>query len=88
MHREKGEAQLRYFIIEPAYRGIGLGNKLAGLFLNHLAEKKYQRAYLWTTNELFAAAGIYLKMGFRLSEEKKSGSFGKDVKEQRYDLVV
>lgn len=88
MHREKGIAQLRYFIVDPAFRGTGLGKKLAALFLNFLREKGYKRAYLWTTDELFTAAHIYRKMGFRLTEEKLSTTFGKQVKEQRYDLIL
>jgi len=88
MHREPGEAQLRYFILHPAYRGIGLGKKLSLLYMDYLREKHYQRSYLWTTNELFTAAGIYRKMGFTLSEEIDSEAFGKPLKEQRYDLVI
>jgi ribosomal protein S18 acetylase RimI-like enzyme len=88
MHREPGEAQLRYFLLAPEYRGIGLGKKLSTLFMEHLRSTGYDRAYLWTTNELYTAAKIYRKMGFRLSEEVASESFGKPLKEQRYDLVL
>jgi len=88
MHRDEGEAQLRYFILDPACRGIGLGKKLAGLYMEFLREKGYTRSYLWTTNELFAAANIYNKMGFRLTDEIASDSFGKPLKEQRYDLIL
>ncbi len=87
MHRGKA-AQLRYFILEPAYRGIGLGNKLMELFLDFLKECNYESAYLWTTKELYAAAHLYTKYGFKLTEEKESEDFGKSVAEQRYDLVV
>lgn len=81
-------AQFRYFIIHPEYRGIGLGNKLMQLFIEHLKEKKYKSAYLWTTKELDAAAHLYKKYGFLLAEEKKSNAFGKHVTEQRYDLML
>ncbi|HEY2722412.1 MAG TPA: GNAT family N-acetyltransferase [Chitinophagaceae bacterium] len=84
----RGEAaQLRYFVLEPAYRGIGLGNKLLTLYIEFFKEKKYKSSYLWTTNELPASAHLYKKFGFKLTQEKPSNAFGKAVVEQRYDLV-
>jgi ribosomal protein S18 acetylase RimI-like enzyme len=43
------EAQLRYFIILPEYRGIGLGKKLMTLFMDFLKQCNYKKSYLWTT---------------------------------------
>jgi GNAT superfamily N-acetyltransferase len=86
---ERGEAaQLRYFLIEPAYRGIGLGSKLMGLYMQFLRECGYRQSYLWTTSELEQAAFLYKRAGFRLTEEKPSTDFGKPVVEQRYDIVL
>jgi len=88
MHRENNAAQLRYFYLEPEYRGIGLGKKLMGLYMDFLRAKNYQSSYLWTTNELPTAASLYKRHGFRLTEEKESTDFGKPLKEQRYDLKL
>ncbi len=88
MHRERGVAQLRYFLVVPEYRGIGLGKHLMGLFIEFLRERQYKSAYLWTTNELSAAALLYKRNGFVLTEEKPSTLFGKALCEQRYDLVL
>jgi len=87
MHRDNKVAQLRYFYLEPAYRGIGLGKKLMESFMKFLKEKQYQSAYLWTTHELSVAASLYTKHGFKLTESKESVAFGKPLKEQRYDLT-
>jgi N-acetylglutamate synthase-like GNAT family acetyltransferase len=85
----RGEAaQLRYFILEPEYRGFGIGDKLMQLFIAHFKQQGYTSAYLWTTDELPAAAHLYMKYGFRLTEEKASEAFGKRLKEQRYDFTV
>ena len=85
----RGEsAQLRYFLVLPEYRGIGLGRKLMDLFIEFLIQCKYRSAYLWTTSELHTAAHLYTKYGFKLSEEKNSVVFGKSVIEQRYDLYL
>ncbi len=85
MHRENNTAQLRYFYIEPEYRGIGLGRKLMQLYMDFLQETGYTASYLWTTHELHTAARLYKKHGFTLTEEKESTAFGKPLKEQRYD---
>ena len=81
-------AQLRYFLIEPEYRGIGLGAKLLNLYLDFLRECGYKESYLWTTHELGAAAFLYKRLGFKLTEEKESTAFGKPLREQRYDLAL
>jgi len=81
-------AQLRYFIITPPFRSIGLGKKLMALFMAFLSACGYRSAYLWTTHELPAAASIYKRHGFTLTEEKPSGAFGKPVKEQKYELKL
>jgi peptidyl-dipeptidase Dcp len=87
MHRNES-AQLRYFLLTPEVRGVGLGNKLMNLFMDFLKKKNYSSAYLWTTNELPASTHLYKKFGFQLTEEKSSNAFGKPVVEQRYDLIL
>ncbi|HTQ27415.1 MAG TPA: GNAT family N-acetyltransferase [Puia sp.] len=88
LQRDETTAQLRYFYLEPAYRGMGLGNKLMRLFMDFLVQRGYQHAYLWTTHEQEAAAALYRKHGFVLTEEKTSTAFGKALTEMRYDLIV
>jgi GNAT superfamily N-acetyltransferase len=81
-------AQLRYFLIEPGYRGIGLGSNLLNLYMDFLYKCGYKESYLWTTHELSTAAFLYKRLGFQLTEEKESTSFGKPLREQRYDLIL
>jgi peptidyl-dipeptidase Dcp len=56
------------------------------LFMSFLRERGYTSAYLWTTNEQEAAAALYKRFGFELTEENESTAFGKPLTEQRYDL--
>jgi ribosomal protein S18 acetylase RimI-like enzyme len=85
----RGEAvQLRYFLLEPECRGIGLGRKLMGLCLEFARERGYASAYLWTTEEQEAAIRLYESFGFKLTEEKASTAFGKSLRELRYDLAL
>lgn len=88
MHRSTDMAQLRYFYLEPGYRGIGLGKKLMSLYMDFLRSAGYRSAYLWTTHEQEAAATLYKKWSFRLTEEKESTAFGKLLQEQKYELIL
>lgn len=86
---DRGDAaQLRYFLIEPEYRGMGLGRKLLDLYMDFLRECDYSATYLWTTHELDTAVFMYKRLGFTLTEEKESTAFGKPLREQRYDLFL
>ena len=81
---DRGQAaQLRYFLIEPKYRGLGLGKKLLNLYMGFLRECGYKESYLWTTHELAAAAFLYKQLGFELTGEKESTAYGKPLIEQR-----
>jgi len=86
MHRGENSAQLRFFILQREYRGIGLGNKLMDEFMRCLVNNNYHHAFLWTTHEQEAAAHLYRKAGFTMTQEKNSTAFGKPLTEQRYDL--
>jgi len=81
----RGEAaQLRYFLIRPEYRGLGLGKRLMELYMEFFYHCGYKSSYLWTTDELETAASLYLRHGFKLTEEKESMVFGKPLIERKY----
>jgi GNAT superfamily N-acetyltransferase len=84
MHRGD-QAQLRYFLTVPGYRGIGLGKDLMGRYMTALDECGYKGSFLWTTNELEAVASLYTRHGFVLVDEKPTTRFGKAVVEQKYE---
>ncbi|MES1161290.1 MAG: GNAT family N-acetyltransferase [Bacteroidota bacterium] len=88
MHREADAAQLRYFILEPEYRGIGLGKKLMAFYMDWLRGAGYRSSYLWTTHELESAASLYKRYGFALTEQHPSTAFGKPLVEQKYELSL
>lgn len=82
---DRGEsAQLRFFLIHPRYRGLGLGRHLLDEFFAFIQACGYTSAYLWTTHELTAAAHLYTAYGFELTEERTSSAFGKTLVEQKY----
>ncbi len=88
LHHDATTVQLRYFILAPELRGTGIGNTLMKEFRAFMQLKNYSHAFLFTTSELPAAAHLYLKSGFSLTESFPSNRFGKSVVEQRYDLKL
>ena len=88
MGRSGKVAQLRYFLLLPPYRGLGLGKKLVQLALDFCVAAGYQSVYLWTATELEAAANLYQKFGFVKTKEVNTLDWGKQVTEACYDLVL
>jgi len=85
IHRGKA-VQLRYFIIAPECRGMGLGKQLMDQFMNYMEEQQFEHAYLWTTNQQDTAVSLYTRYGFELTEQKESNTFDTPLIEKRYDL--
>ena len=81
-------AQLRFFLIHPRYRGLGLGRRLLDAFIDCMRARSFGSAYLWTTHELSAAAHLYQAYGFQLIEERASSRFAKPIVEQKYALEL
>jgi len=80
------EAQLRWFLVDQDCRGLGLGTELMDRALTFCREQGFETAFLWTTSELSAARSLYVRFGFRKTEEKTHAIWGKEVTEERYDL--
>ena len=88
MGRSGAVAQLRYFILHPDYRGLGLGRKLMQLAMDFCKSTGYKSIYLWTASELDTAAHLYRQFGFKRTKQVTSNHWGKKILEVCYDAVV
>jgi len=61
----RGTAQLRFLLVEPAARGLGLGRRLVRRVLDHARASGERRVVLETASDLDAARAIYAAHGFR-----------------------
>ena len=86
VRRSDSEAQLRWFLIHPNWRGLGLGRVLLQEALHFCGECAYRTVFLWTVSGLTAATHLYEAAGFEKTEEKTSKLWGHTVTEERYVL--
>jgi N-acetylglutamate synthase-like GNAT family acetyltransferase len=84
----KVEAQLRWFLVHPDYRGQGLGKSLLEEALKFCKERKYNKVFLWTTSELTTGSHLYTLAGFKKTEVKSHNVWGKFISEEKYDLGI
>jgi GNAT superfamily N-acetyltransferase len=86
---DENTAQLRWFILDDHYQGLGIGTKLFQTALNYCKEHNYKHIYLWTISMLNAARHLYAKNGFTVTEEKENIEWcGERLIEERWDLEL
>lgn len=74
--REGNDAWLRWFIVDPAYRGLGIGALLLDHALLHARNAGFDSIWLHTFSGLTVARSLYESRGFRLVEESSGDEHG------------
>jgi DNA-binding MarR family transcriptional regulator/GNAT superfamily N-acetyltransferase len=81
-------AQLRWFLVEPQFRGRGLGKKLLSEAIAFCKRRNYQKIILWTVSNLYAARKLYEQFGFQVSTNKTHQIWGQELTEELWELEL
>ncbi|MGE4298693.1 MAG: GNAT family N-acetyltransferase [Desulfovibrionaceae bacterium] len=76
--KEGDGAQLRFFIVDPAFHGRGMGKGLLHAALDWCRERGVAKLFLWTVDNLPESRGLYESVGFRVVER---------VPDDRYTVI-
>ncbi|MBU1002071.1 MAG: bifunctional helix-turn-helix transcriptional regulator/GNAT family N-acetyltransferase [Proteobacteria bacterium] len=88
VEREDNMAQLRWLLVEPEARGLGVGRLLVDRAVGFCREQGYERVFLWTIDFLTPAINLYESMGFALTESKQGSMGCVTCNEQRMNLLL
>jgi len=83
-----GAAQLRWLLVEPETRGLGIGQALVDKGVAFCREKSYTSIFLWTIDYLAAAKKIYIGAGFQKKEAKTNRVWGQTLTEESWELLL
>lgn len=84
-----GTARLRYFVLEDALRGKGLGKRWMGELMAHARATGLRSIQLWTLAGLDAATALYERAGFGLEEERDATPlFGAPGTARRFGVTL
>jgi DNA-binding MarR family transcriptional regulator/GNAT superfamily N-acetyltransferase len=85
---EPSTAKLRLLYVDPAARGLGLGDALVTECVRFAKTGGYRKVSLWTQSILTAAHRIYQRAGFQLVKEEPHTSFGHQLTGQEWELKL
>ena len=80
--------QLRWFLLVPEARGIGLGRRLLETALAYAADRGFLRIFLWSFADLVDARRLYERAGFRLSQTRTGHVWGAERTELRMEIEL
>ncbi len=79
LEKEEGVAQLRWLLVKPEFRGMGLGRKLFSKAMAYVEERGFSRIFLETTREQEKAIGFYEDAGFVVTNSYAINDWGKEL---------
>jgi GNAT superfamily N-acetyltransferase len=72
-------AQLRFFLVDPKYHGLGAGKALLCAAMEWCQERGFRKVFLWTVDHLPQSRQLYERAGFRVTAR---------IRDDRYTLPL
>lgn len=85
---DESRAQVRWFIVDPEARGLGLGRRLFEAAMSFCEGARFEQVYLTTIEGLDAAIHLYEDYGFELVEEHSHDGWGREIVLLRYEVAL
>lgn len=79
-------AHLRWFLVDPACRGLGIGRRLIEEGLAFARDTGHDRIFLWTVEGLPASRRLYDQAGFTVAEELRDDRYSAEQTVLRMEL--
>ncbi|HWV85184.1 MAG TPA: GNAT family N-acetyltransferase [Capillimicrobium sp.] len=83
-----GLGRVRWFLLEPAARGRGLGRRMLDELLDHARASGYACVELGTFSALTTAAAAYRRAGFRRVRGDRRRMWGRTIVLEHYELEL
>jgi GNAT superfamily N-acetyltransferase len=84
----QGTGRIRWVLLAPELRGLGLGRRLVGAAVERARELGMHRVELDTFSALGNAARIYRELGFRVVSAEETSRWGPPITYQFYELEL
>lgn len=81
-------AKLRLLFVEPAARGMGIGEALVRQCTLFAREAGYSKIGLWTQSILLPARRLYTREGYKLVRSEEHESFGVPMTGEHWELTL
>lgn len=89
LRQDAETAQLRWFAVDAAYRGHGIGSRLMDAAKAFCLEQGYTHVHLGTIDFLESARRLYARYGFELTDTKVNNDWMQaPLTEERWDLIA
>jgi len=83
-----GEARLRWFLLDEAFQGRGIGRHMLERSLDFCRRQGFSTVYLWTVEGLAPSRHLYEQAGFRVVERFIDSRYTVEHTQLRFELPL